>query len=43
MAEIARLQPNAVLVDISLHNSNGMELIKDIRARYSGKIPVLAL
>lgn len=43
MAEIARLQPAAVLVDISLHNSNGMELIKDIRARYSGKIPVLAL
>jgi DNA-binding NarL/FixJ family response regulator len=43
MAEIARLQPDAVLVDISLHNSNGMELIKDIRARYSGKIPVLAL
>jgi DNA-binding NarL/FixJ family response regulator len=43
MAEIARLQPDAVLVDISLHNSNGMELIKDIRARHSGKIPVLAL
>ena len=43
MAEIARLQPEIVLVDISLHNGNGMELIKDIRARYSGRIPVLAL
>jgi DNA-binding NarL/FixJ family response regulator len=43
MAEIARFQPDAVLVDISLHNSNGLELIKDINARYSGKIPILAL
>jgi DNA-binding NarL/FixJ family response regulator len=43
MAEIARVQPDAVLVDISLHNSNGLELIKDIHARYSGKIPMLAL
>jgi len=43
MAELARLKPDAVLVDISLQNSNGMELIKDIRARYAGKVPVLAL
>ena len=43
MAEIARLKPDVVLVDISLQDSNGMELIKDIRARYSGKVPVLAL
>jgi DNA-binding NarL/FixJ family response regulator len=43
MAEIARLEPDAVLVDISLQNSSGLELIKDIRARYFGKIPVLAL
>jgi DNA-binding NarL/FixJ family response regulator len=43
MAELARLQPDTVLVDISLHNSNGLELIKDIRARYSKKIPILVL
>jgi DNA-binding NarL/FixJ family response regulator len=43
MAEIARLKPNAVLADISLENSNGLELIKDIRSRYSGKMPVLVL
>ncbi len=43
MAEIARQRPDVVLVDISLHNSNGLELVKDIRSRYSGKIPVLAL
>jgi DNA-binding NarL/FixJ family response regulator len=43
MAEIARLQPDAVVIDIGLHNSNGVELMKDIRAGYSGKIPVLVL
>jgi DNA-binding NarL/FixJ family response regulator len=43
MAAIARLKPDVVLLDISLHNSNGMELIKDIRSRYSGKVPILAL
>jgi DNA-binding NarL/FixJ family response regulator len=43
MAEIARLKPDAVLVDISLENSNGIELIKDIRSRYSGKLAVLVL
>ncbi|HTS18591.1 MAG TPA: response regulator transcription factor [Verrucomicrobiae bacterium] len=43
MAEIARLKPDAVLADISLANSNGVELIKDIRSRYSGKMPVLVL
>lgn len=43
MAEIARLKPDGALVDISLENSNGIELIKDIRSRYSGKLPVLAL
>jgi DNA-binding NarL/FixJ family response regulator len=43
MAEIARLKPDAVLADISLEGSNGIELIKDIRSRYSGKLPVLVL
>jgi DNA-binding NarL/FixJ family response regulator len=43
MAEIARLKPDVVLADISLENSNGIELIKDIRSRYSGKLPVLVL
>jgi DNA-binding NarL/FixJ family response regulator len=43
MAEIARLKPDAVLADISLEDSNGIELIKDIRSRYSGKLPVLVL
>ena len=43
MAEVARCKPDAVLLDISLHNSNGLELIKDFRYRYGGKLPILAL
>ena len=42
-AAIARLKPDAVLIDISLHDSNGLELIKDLRSRYSGKLPMLVL
>jgi len=43
MAEIARLKPDGALVDITLESSSGIELIKDIRSRYSGKLPVLVL
>ena len=39
MAEIARLKPNAVLADISLENSNGLELIvKDRYENFAGAI-----
>ena len=43
MAQVARLKPDAVLVDLSLQNSTGLELIKDIHSRYGGKLPVLVL
>ncbi len=43
MAEIARLQPDAVVLDIGLRDSNGMGLIEDIHAGYAGKIRVLVL
>ena len=41
MAEIVRLKPDIVLLDITLGNSNGIELLKDIRSRFSGKMLVL--
>ncbi len=39
---IAREKPDAVIVDISLKNSNGMDLLKNIHSRYA-KLPVLVL
>jgi DNA-binding NarL/FixJ family response regulator len=39
---IKRLTPNLVLVDISLQDQNGLELIKDIKKRYP-RILMLAL
>ncbi len=39
---IARHQPHLVLLDISLPDRNGLELIKDIQARWPG-IPVLVV
>ncbi len=43
MAQVAQLKPDAVLVDLSLQNSAGIELIKDLHSRYGGKLPVLVL
>ncbi|HUV42211.1 MAG TPA: response regulator transcription factor [Sedimentisphaerales bacterium] len=42
MAEIKKLNPSMVIVDISLRKKNGMELIKDIKAQYPA-LPILTL
>jgi DNA-binding NarL/FixJ family response regulator len=42
MAAIKKLQPDLAIVDISLKETSGMELIKDIKAQYSDLV-VLAL
>lgn len=39
---ITKLKPDVVTVDISLAGASGLELIKDIKARFPG-LPVLAL
>jgi len=39
---IAELKPNVVIVDISLKDSDGIDLTKDIKLRYS-KLPVIVL
>jgi DNA-binding NarL/FixJ family response regulator len=39
---IRRLQPDLVIVDLSLPGANGIELIKNIRAEFS-KLPILVL
>jgi DNA-binding NarL/FixJ family response regulator len=39
---IEKLQPHIALVDISLRETNGIELIKDIKIRYP-RLPVLVL
>ncbi|MHC4387497.1 MAG: response regulator transcription factor [Planctomycetota bacterium] len=39
---IKEIEPNMVIVDISLKETSGLELIKDIGAQY-GNLPVLAL
>ena len=41
-AEIEKLNPNLVVVDICLDDTHGLELIKDIRAQQP-KLPILAL
>ncbi len=38
--QIARLQPEVVVVDLALKNSSGLELVKDLRARFP-KVKVL--
>jgi DNA-binding NarL/FixJ family response regulator len=42
LTQIERLMPDLVLVDISLKGSNGIELLKNLKARYP-KLPVLIL
>src|SRR4030095_6051776 len=39
---IARLQPDLVIADISLKDSSGLELMRNIKAQYSG-LPVLVV
>ncbi len=41
-AALARVQPDIVIVDLSLRDSDGMELIKDIRSKHR-QLPVLVL
>jgi DNA-binding NarL/FixJ family response regulator len=42
LAVIAKQRPDLVLVDISLGNSSGLELIKQLKNRFK-KVPILAL
>ncbi|HEU4620045.1 MAG TPA: response regulator transcription factor [Gammaproteobacteria bacterium] len=41
-AALTRLKPDVVILDLSLRDSDGLELIKDIRNKYDG-LPVLVL
>ena len=41
LARIKKSLPDAVLVDVSLRESNGLNLVKEIRARYSKTLPIL--
>ncbi len=41
-AFLSRLTPDIVILDLSLRDSDGLELIKDIRNKYAG-LPVLVL
>src|SRR5947208_3893177 len=42
MGAIATLKPNLVIADISLKDSSGLELMRNIKAQYSG-LPVLVV
>ena len=42
MGAIARLKPDLVIADISLKDSSGLELMRNIKAQYSG-LPVLVV
>jgi DNA-binding NarL/FixJ family response regulator len=42
LAEVEKLQPDVVIVDLSLQNSSGFELLKSISARYP-LVPALVL
>lgn len=42
MIAIDKLKPDIIIVDISLKEKNGLELIKDIKIKYSD-LPILAL
>jgi len=42
MTAIEKLQPNLVIADISLKDSSGLELMRNIKARYPG-LPVLVV
>ena len=42
LSEIERLQPDIVVIDLSLKNSNGLDLVKDMNIQF-GHIPSLVL
>ncbi len=42
LSAIARLKPNLVIADISLKDSSGLELMRNIKAQYAG-LPVLVV
>ena len=42
LAAVAKSKPDAAIVDISLDGGSGLDVIKDIRARYP-KLPILVL
>src|SRR5208283_3760465 len=42
LSAIARLRPDLVIADISLKDSSGLELMRNIKAQYSG-MPVLVV
>lgn len=42
MALIEQTQPDAAIVDLTLHGSSGLELIKDLKARHN-QLPILVL
>jgi DNA-binding NarL/FixJ family response regulator len=42
LAAIARLKPDLVIADISLKDSSGLELMRNVKAQYSG-LPVLVV
>jgi DNA-binding NarL/FixJ family response regulator len=41
-AGLSRLRPDVVILDLSLRDSDGLELVKDIRCKHAG-LPVLVL
>jgi DNA-binding NarL/FixJ family response regulator len=42
LSSIERLKPNLVIADISLKDSSGLELLRNVKAQYSG-LPVLVV
>src|ERR1039458_4352360 len=42
MRAVAELKPDLVLVDISLEGSNGIDLIKSLKAKYD-ELPILVI
>lgn len=42
LAAVAKCRPDVAIVDLSLEEGNGLDLIKDLHARYS-KLPILVL
>src|SRR5213078_3110575 len=42
LSAIARLKPDLVIADISLKDSSGLELMRNIKAQYAG-LPVLVV
>src|ERR1700685_3821337 len=43
MKAVAELKPDLVLVDISLEGTNGIDLIKSLKAKYEEELPILVV